>query len=429
MKNIKARRLFKKNIDFYMEKIGCSEYIQFCEEQDRESQENYKEYIEKEHPNLVNRTDYYDDSDRCIANCIIYDVLSNEGVAKLIKKLYELPDNEYEVTNYYKKQTMLKRYDYVHLEYTRHGIGTFAEIKFLKDPFIDTIHITWTQINSQDAFFEYDISFKKCLDREKYDNYIKNSIRKVDPATDYYVCYNIYDDYRHDFLTLSQMEDDYFIVICQHYITSLLYSEQGKMNELPSLTVMTRKEHIDMDTIILSFFSNTYYNRNENYFISNGIREDRCVLCAGDNHIPQFRIINYISQYGNEFYKFFFGRRELKIFEDDFSKFFSGRKMAWYNKDYYKLLNKLKGMSEVENRKHGNFFDRFKKDWEFYCGNERLEIDELFSNESLDLRRVYSENFDYLKLRTEANFAKVEIISSIAAVVASIVAIVITIIN
>lgn len=429
MKNRQARRLFKQNIDFFMERIDCSDYLHFCEKMDKESKESYRRYVEDNHPNLAARIDCYDESDRYVSNCIIYDVLSNDGVATLVKKLYELPDNEYKITNYYKKQTMLNRYDYVHLQCTRYGLGTFAEIKLIKDPFIDTIHITWTQINSSEAFFEYNINFKKCLDKEMHDEFIKLNIRKVDPAVDYYVCYKLYDDYQHDFLTLSQLEDDYFILVCQHYITSLLFSEQGKMDELPSITVMTRKEHINMDTIELSAFSNTFYNRRENYYICNGFREDRYVLCAGDNHIPQFRITNYISKYGNEFYKIFFGRWELKIFERDFSKFFSGRKMAWYNKEYYKLLNKLKGMSEIENRNYSDFCERFKNDWEFYCGDESMEIDELLNKETLDLRKIYSENFDFLKLKTEANCAKIEVLSSIAAVFASIVAIIISVID
>ena len=46
----------------------------------------------------------------------------------------------------------------------------------------------------------------------------------------------------------------------------------------------------------------------------------------------------------NEFFYCFFGYRELKLFEREFSKFSTGRKSIAYNREFKKLLNKLQSV-------------------------------------------------------------------------------------
>lgn len=47
------------------------------------------------------RTDCFEKS--VIAKVTIYDVLSNDGVSKLLKKLYSLSNRKFKVRNHYKK--------------------------------------------------------------------------------------------------------------------------------------------------------------------------------------------------------------------------------------------------------------------------------------------------------------------------------------
>jgi hypothetical protein len=110
---------------------------------------------------------YYEDEDVVITNVILTDRLSNDGVVKLIDRLYSLPGTDYEVKNYYRKSNMLRTYDYVKLQYSRSSVGRFAEIEFLNDKYIDRLEISWTQVNSVYAFIEYIFWFKKCLDESK----------------------------------------------------------------------------------------------------------------------------------------------------------------------------------------------------------------------------------------------------------------------
>lgn len=55
----------------------------------------HQEYIKEEKPQWANRTDYV--KENTIAQTIIGDVLSNDGVVKLLKKLYALSKNKFNI--------------------------------------------------------------------------------------------------------------------------------------------------------------------------------------------------------------------------------------------------------------------------------------------------------------------------------------------
>lgn len=45
-------------------------------------------------------------------------------------------------------------------------------------------------------------------------------------------------------------DQDYFPIVCQHYITSLLYSEQGRQGPLINMVHQSRKDKIDIEKYI-----------------------------------------------------------------------------------------------------------------------------------------------------------------------------------
>ena len=77
-------------------------------------------------------------------------------------------------------------------------------------------------------------SFKKPLDEENYNQFVYDNIRNL-TSKDYIIWYRISkeegkrkDDM--DYGLAEQMTEESFPLICQHYISSFLYSEQGKNN-------------------------------------------------------------------------------------------------------------------------------------------------------------------------------------------------------
>lgn len=207
-----------------------------------------------------------------------------------------------------------------------------------------------------------------------------------------------------------------------------MHSEQGKLNQLINMVHMTRKEVINIDNMYLGDLGVSYYNRKSNYVISADFDGVNYCLQAGNNAIPHFGICGYIATYGNEFYYRFFGNRELKIFECEFSKFSTGRKKITYNKDLKKLLNKMQSVSETENKNVDDFGKNYEKEWDFYMSNEKMDLKEYYKEDLQNYKKIYRNNFEYLKLLSDMNYTRSSHINAIVATFASIVATVISII-
>lgn len=420
------RKEVKKCIRYYLDNINSDEYKQYIEEQEIQSAKIHYEYIEKEKLKWADRTDFY--KDYIISNIMLYDVLSNNGVAKLLKKLYSLSPKRYKIKSYYKKPALINRYDYIHLQYNRSSHGRFAEIELLEDKYIKSIEISWSQINNYYALLEYNFIFRKCLDDKLYDCFIYDNITKLN-SKDYVIWYRIDKTSKDDYLALEQMNDEYFAIICQHYITSILYSEDGKMHQLVNMTCMTRKEPIDIEKIYLHDMGMSYYNKKSNYIISCDYDRVNYYLLAGNNTIPYFNASAYVCMYGNDFYYYFFGNRELKMFEVEFSKYSTGRKKIKYNKKFRTLLNKIQGLSDYESRRTDEFYEKFSASWELYVGNDKSDLREYYGNRVEEYKEIYEKNFSYLKLLSEMNYTNSNQVNTLVATVASIIATIIAVIS
>ncbi|HEM2814131.1 hypothetical protein ACJBYX_07215 [Streptococcus suis] len=411
----------KKFFDYYLKIVETEEYRSDCRKHEQEGLEFHRKYIEEKHPEWVKRTDYFDEFS--IGEFLILDTLSNEGVNKLTKRLYSLPKSKFKVKNYYKKPTIFKKYDYVHLQYLRHGVGIFAEIEILEDSFFSSIEISWSMVNNYYAIFQYRFHFKQVLTDSNRQLFISDNIKKLSKK-DYINWYSI--DNEHDslnYLSIKQMSDEFPSIICQHYITTYLYSEKGKTNKLINLAVAFRKEKVDIDKIYLGDISYSLYNKKGNYYISNSFHDSDYVLYSGSNIIPRFSILGSISQYGNELYYLLFGERELHIFERDFSKYISGRKSIMFNKNFLNLLKKIQSLSESENRVGiSNLKKDFENSWTIFVSNDEVQLEKLFHKDLSYYRNVIKENYSYLNMLTEINYTKTNTISSIVATIVSIIA-------
>jgi len=404
--DINQRADYYTCINYFLENIDTEEYQEYKVVRDKERHKNHIEYLKQEHPSWLGRDDYYEDDDVVIANVVLTDRLSNAGVVKLIDRLYSLPESDYKVTNYYRKSNMLRTYDYVKLQYSRSSVGRFAEVEFLNDKYIDHLEISWTQINSVYAFIEYIFWFKKCMDEKDHKNFLIDNIRKIEPDKDYADYYYIKRKKDRDYyMALEQMEEELLPRILQHFITSMLYSEQGKYLPLTNVSVITREKEIEIDKLYLSDFRLSYYNKNENYVITVDSERTDYLLLAGGRRIPNFWLAGMINRYGNELYNFIYGEKQLRAIERRFSKYFNDRKTAKYNKELIELLNLLESLSPVENRNRDDLCNSFNKKWDFYIGNDVKNFDEYFRETKRDYKTVYDNLFSFLKLKSDISNA------------------------
>lgn len=420
-----VKEKIQKTIDYYCKNIKSKKFSDYIKEERKTGQKLYLEEIIKEKPELKNRTDFYDESK--VYSVFIGDTLSNDGISKLLKKLYKLPNKKYKVSHYYKKPTLFHKYDYIHLQYSRSGYGSFAKIDFLDDDFIKKIDINWVQVNNYFAFIEYEIWFNKILTDEDIANFTISQIKQL-TNKDFNIYYNItHNDESYNLGCLKQLSTEYFQIACQHFITTHLYSEQGKKDKLLNLICYTRKKEIDINTLYLFDFSNSFYNKKENYIIFSSIHNSSDYeLLAGGKYLPRFSICSYISNYGNDFFYRFFGYRELQIFEREFSQYTSGRKKISYNKKLLSLLNRLQAVSDERQSRNKELMQNINKNWIFYCGPQIIK-NKTFSLERLSTyKKIYDKNFSYLKILTELNYTKSNKRTSIWAVILAVASIIVS---
>lgn len=226
------------------------------------------------------------------------------------------------------------------------------------------------------------------------------------------------------------MNREYFPLLIQHYITSFLYTEQGKNNQLINIICYTRKESIAINKLYLGDFGISYYSKKENYVITTDFDEISYSLLTGNNHIPSFSIIGYIATYGNEFYYHFNGIREIKIFERKFSKFSSGRKKISYNKNFKSLLNKMQSITKYSPAPRNNFYKPFNSNWNFYISNDKTDLKDFHNKgKRINYQKIYQDNFSYMNMFSEINYTKSNRLNTIIATIASIVAVIISVIS
>lgn len=421
--NKSAQKRYHECVAYYKSHINDADYIEYLQDAENKNLEIHREYVEKEKPEWKKRTDLYgSNGDKIVGGIKFADVLSNEEVSKLLKKIYGLSTKDYEIDVLYKKPDVFHRYDYIHMRYEGSSTAHFATIKFKIDKYIEKIEIFWCQINSFFAYLEYEFVFREKLESSKYDAFILDRINIINTQKDYYEYYGITSIKVDNYISLTQMHQDFFRLICQHYITSLLFSREGKKHKLINMVMLTRKKPIEISKIYLSDNGFGYYYKKDNFFIITDYKETDYILCAGQNQIPHFSLIKYVAKYGNRFFLNMFGQREIKIFECEFSKYISGRKKITYNKEYYQLLRKIQGLSSVETKKISDFYDEFNWEWDFYIANKKADIASFHKFYRNDIKEIYVSSFEYMKINTEINNALSNKYIAILALVISIIA-------
>lgn len=412
---------FKKSYKYYLKHVNNSTYL---EAQRKYGEKHKKEILEfeKNDPNLRNRTDWYEN--HIVTSITICDILSNDGITKLSKRLYALSQKKYKTTINYKKPFVFRTYDYVHLQYSSSFYGIFAEIEFLDDKYIESVKITWSQINSYFALLEYKFILKHSLNEENCMRFIGDNIKNLNKK-DYLPYYFIKDKNIADFLLLNEMNEDFFILIFQHYITSIFYSEQGQKHRLINMVHMTRKEPISIETLDFGCRGISYYNKKGNYIIICDSNYNYWLM-AGNNNIPQFSLSSYIAEYGNSFYYMFFGHRELKIFEQEFSKYSTGRKKAKYNKKFIYLLNKMQSLCELQAKSNSDIYKYFDQNWKLYLGYEEQKLDKYVAQINIDYKSIYTNHYAYLNALCNINYTKSNQFISVAAIIIAIITLILT---
>ena len=411
-------RKYKSEIEFYLKNFNQIEYSEYVDRQTRDCCRK----IEKESGNKQH-TDYF--LDYYVPKVKIYDILSNDGMAKLVNSLYKLSPKKYKVIDVlYRKQTVLHKYDYVHIQKEHCFLGRLAEVQFIDSKYIKSIDITVTQMNDIYAFIEYDISFNISLNEEERNQFIIDYLPQI-TDDDYFGNFNIDDG--HKLEMIYEMNQIYFEYICQHFVTSLFFSETGAKRKLLSVIYQIRKESIDINKIYLGDgLCISYYDKDKNIILNRNYDSTNYVLLSGNNVIPNFGISEYIMKYGNIFYLRIMGEPELTFFEKEYSKYVSGRKKIYFNREIIKLFKQVRSFSECQPLRGSeqDLMKDFDKNWILYKGNNKCRLKDYKYIKIEDYKKIYEEKYDYMEKMAEINYTKSNQVIAVISVIIAILAII-----
>ena len=120
--------------------------------------------------------------------------------------------------------------------------------------------------------------------------------------------------------------------------------------------------------------------------------------------------------------------KELQDFEQNFSKYTTGRKFIKYNKEFMSLLNKMQSISENKLYIRTDLFEELNKTWDFYIGNDKTDLKSHLDIGLDKYQTIYKNNFEYLKLLSEVRYSKINNFNSAIATITAIIATIISII-
>lgn len=267
-------------------------------------------------------------------------------------------------------------------------------------------------------------SFSIMLNEENRNQFIIDYLPQI-TDDDYFESFNI--DGCHKLEIIYEMNQNYFEYICQHFVTSLFFSETGTKRKLLSIVYQIRKESIDIDKIYLGDnLCISYYNKDQNIILNRNYDSTKYVLLSGDNEVPKFDISEYVMKYGNIFYLRIMGESELTFFEKEYSKYVSGRKKIYFNREIIKLFKQVRSFSECQPLRGSeqDLMKDFDKNWILYKGNNKCRLKDYKYIKIEDYKKIYEEKYDYMEKMAEINYTKSNQVIAVISVIIAILAII-----
>ena len=362
------------------------------------------------------------DSNMDLYSVSIYDVVNNNDVNKLVKKIYQLKRNKnYSVEISYKKK-FIKDINYIRPEFDHTGHGIFAKIKFLNDSLISYIDMTWSQINNEEAIIEYEIHLKKCIDSFSIiHDYILENYKKLRKIK-YSIFYFNIENFLNDDSQNIQTEFKYFRTILQQKINKVSTSNYSKKYLLPikfTYLIKNKTKKI-MKYIEKPFLEESFIVDKDHYLILNTIEEFEGIEINEVIFKKRFNPINMVvmmSELKMPLYYRFFYNIEKQELEYKIGKYLNSKKIFVNIWNYKWLLNKKRRLDE---KRFYNINNKRSKSINGFSNKKISLIDELLTKNIGD---VYSENIEYINNLNTINYNTIAFAISVLALIIAIVAI------
>lgn len=276
----------------------------------------------------------------------MYDVLDNDGMNKLVKKLYKLKKcTKYDINIQYLKNNFLKK-NYINSNLTGIRTGFISEIKFKNDKWLSEIAITYTYINTSQIIIEYCFTFKKVMCTYlQIHNFVMDNVLKIKKP----LYFHSYADKsiikKADYKELLNLDDILFSDILQAYICNMMYTYLGDEYKLPTeYSYKIHRNNSKKNIKLRNAFLQECYEKGDEHLIISDLNYDRFEASHyySGKYFSSPILLRYFSHFPIEMYYKVFRKIALSELEKHMRKYLNSRKNFVSSKDMKWLINNIR---------------------------------------------------------------------------------------
>ncbi|ENG4434606.1 hypothetical protein ABUD82_002977 [Listeria monocytogenes] len=418
---------------FLFKYISCKLYQKwFCKQYVKrsESSQGYERYLKHISKKDSARGDFIHVS--------IYDVLDNDGMNKLIKKIYKLKkDEKYTVHTYYLKNNF-KKLNYINSNLAGTITGRIGEIKFNNDNWFSELSVSYTYVNNSEAVIQYCFTFKKVMCTYlQIHNFVLDNILKVSKPWFFHSYADKKIIKKAGFKELFRLDGIFFADILQSYICNLLYTNFGKKYKLPiEYSCKIYRNNKKKSRLFRNVFLNECYEKKNTYLIVNTLDYDRFEVAHyySGKYFSNSILLSYFAEFSMEMYYKAFMSIELHELEIHMRKYLNSRRNIVSSKDMKWLINKVRYVKEQDEKISyaldcdNSEYTKNLLGWTLFINGKNRDEDFInYPNNTKFFKDKYTQNLEYLNSIASVQNDKIVIIVTVITLFLTIASVIISI--
>ncbi|MFP5180689.1 MULTISPECIES: hypothetical protein [Bacillus] len=389
-----------------------------------DNNEEYLEFIKKKNQQLKNEEFVH------ISKVQFYDVYDNTELNKLIRGIGNLNRCEYAVElflNYKKKREL----NYLKMQYDYTSISNIGVVTFKNDLFVDKVTLAFTQINNNEVVVEFCINFKKIMNSDNWNEFIKDNKKSLNDK--WFLGY--FDIDKH--VELKQFEFIHNSILnlrgtaLQAKLADLLNLNLGRKYTLPQYNAINFPEkHLNDETFKNVFLFQTI-KIDRNFMLVDLIRTEGLKLdfYYSNNYLfSPINILGLFATYRMDFYYFLFENIERHEINEIINKYFLNTSKRIKYRDYKWLINKMRSLND--NKLLGNYSESsvLVKEWKAYINGEETPLYFVSGKYTEKYNIIYSESLDHIRMAYSIQKENLVIYLASGSLIASLIGVILTLI-
>jgi len=378
---------------------------------------NYMEFFNSEKGNTVYSKENY--AEGKLNYVCLYDSFDNNGIRNLIKNIYTLSKEDFDIIHTSYKYS--RKGQYLKFQNLSSSHGIFAVLKVTNNKFVNQINMSWCQRSNYTAILEYKLIFNDVFDsfKSEYDFIIQTLIKLRKNKINYFKRFDLSSEsFKHDISDYLEYHNNLFKYAVQKYVEDTLYTGIEKKYDLMTMYVYSVKD-FKKEEMRPSYMGLVGRHKVDNtvFFLDRPPSTfepifDVEVVTSGKN-FDNRSIMTFFSKYRNILYYNLYFNQELNVLNNQISGYNLGAKKIY---NFKSLLWMYRKIAELESsRDSGETIDveelnkKLSDNWivEYgtFEGDDPVSLpnDYQFSRSNIEfILKKYKEQYDLYKVALEA---------------------------